>query len=61
MKRRCCRHWDRYECFVLRYLSTSGDREEVEQEARLCGGCECACHSEDEDGNTEWDKGEAID
>lgn len=45
----CCPCRDRFDCYVRRYASFGRSREELEEEARLCGGCECGCHYEFED------------
>lgn len=45
-----CMHHDRYECYVLRLASFYSNRDEVEEQADQCGGCECDCHDDyDED------------
>ena len=49
----CCVVADAIECAVLRapsYMST----EETQEDAKLYGGCECACHDEYDD-EYEWE------
>jgi hypothetical protein len=54
----CCHSSDARECMRSRYgmIATFDDDDYEDFDCR----CECACHSGDEDGLTEWDHAAGI-
>jgi hypothetical protein len=56
----CCKHPDARACLLARhpeirpYSDVYAPRDDL-PEVFEDEVCECACHREDEDGNTEWD------
>lgn len=49
-----CVHHDAFECVVQRYAGRGRSREQLEQEARECGGCDCACHGGYDEDSADW-------
>jgi hypothetical protein len=58
MALRCvCRHPDRYECVRLRHPACLPDQPDADYrnaEAAHDDPCDCGCHDEDDEGESDW-------